>query len=266
MMASMRVVVLREAEAVDDSLGGAIVDYINGQSPTTLFILASGPFGKARKGQKAWNTRLANAAKKSGMFIKLDAKGVRRPRFVREQAALTGLEIGPREVELLINVVGDDLGRLVQELEKLRSYLGGPGTITGAHISDVCSMVAEEDVWQLTAGIARADADLALRSLHRLLDDGKNEHYLLAMVMMQIRKVLQARQLMVRGASDDQVGRQLRMQRAEVQSVRGAADSGSLGATADILDLLCGANLEMNRHRAGSRRVLESLVVGLCAR
>jgi DNA polymerase-3 subunit delta len=261
MMSGLRVVTLLDIEQGAEPLMEDLLGYLEDPSPATLLIVAGGAFGKPRKGEKAWGQRLANAFKKAGYVERCDSAGVDRVRFAIAHAADLGARLAAREAGLLVELVGQDLGRIACEVEKLAVYAGGRD-ITADDLRDACSALAEEQVWELTAGLSRRDRALALRALHRLLGDANEPHYLLAMVAMQLRKVLQATQLVERRASDGDIARALRMRPAEVDAVRRAA-SGAVGA-ADALERLTAANRDMNLHRAGPERVLEALVLDIC--
>lgn len=261
MMADLRVVVLRDLERGDEALMVPLLDYLADPSPSTLLILVAGPFGKVRKGEKAWGTRLLNASKKAGYVEKCSSGGVDRVRFIQEHAGSMGATIERRSAELLVDRVGDDLGRLAREVEKLAIYVGN-APIGPDDLREVCSALAEEEVWELTTGIAQRDAEIALRALHRLLEDANEPHYLLAMVVMQLRKVLRAVQMVEQRKSDRDIGRELRLRFHEVKRVRALA--GDTRPAADLMDRLVRANRHMNSHRAGPARVLEALVVELC--
>lgn len=273
MMADLRVVVLRDLDQARAALAESLIDYMKQSSPTTLFIGVAGAFGKPRKGEKSWGTRFANAARKHGVYVSLKAKDVNPRRFAHDHAAGLGLHLGRREADVLVELVGTDLGRLVQEVEKLAIYLGATPDgeavrVTGEAMEDVCSALAEESVWELTSGIARQDRRLALRALHRLLSDGQEPHYLFAMVAMQLRKVLHGVQLLRRGASPGQVKKQARLWREldDVQRLAGASQDPRhpFHEVADVFERLAQANRDMNSLPAGRHRVLEALVVGLC--
>ncbi|TVQ89621.1 MAG: DNA polymerase III subunit delta [Deltaproteobacteria bacterium] len=258
MMSDLRVVVVRDLERAQDGFHEALVDYLSDPSPSTLLIAVAGPFGKPRKGQKAWGTRLVNAFKKAGYVQKFSSSGVHRARFVAQRAADQGLSLAARDAALLVELVGEDLGALALEVDKLAVYVG-EGPVRAEDLRAVCSALAEEEVWELTTGLAQRDPALALRALHRLLADAKEPHYLLAMVVMQLRKVAAAVQLVQRGASDGVIGRQLRLRAADVGRIRALADSAP--PPVEMLERVLRANREMNSHRAGSARVLEALVV-----
>lgn len=262
MMADLRVVVLRDLEQAAEPLAQAVVELMGEPNPSTLFIGVAGPFGKPRKGQKAWGPRLVNAAKKSGLVVPIKGDKVDRVAFARAHADQLGVTLGQREARGLVELVGSDLGRLAQELDKAATYAGGQGVLTAEILGQVCSALAEETVWDLTAGIAKRDVTLALRALHRLLSDGQEPHYLFAMVCMQLRKVLQAVQLLRRGMPDRDVGRAVRLRWQELSEIKGTVRTAPEPAL--VLDRLAAANRAMNSSPAGRQRVLEALVVDLC--
>jgi DNA polymerase III subunit delta len=263
MMGTLRVVVLRELEQARTDAAEALLAYFEDPSPSTLFIAVAGTFPKPRKGQKRWGARFANAVKRSGLHVKLDSKSVDRIAFASEHAAGLGVKLGRREAGLLVELVGQDLGRLARELDKVATFVGAGGRITPEALQAACSILAEESVWELTGGIARRDAATAVRALHRLLRDGQNGHYLLAMVAMQLRKVLQATQMLQRGAPAGQVGKVVRLRRQELAEVQRLARVAPL-EPAHVLERLARANRAMNLSPAGPERVLEALVVDLC--
>jgi DNA polymerase-3 subunit delta len=264
MMADLRVVVLRDLEHARNDLAEAVLDYLDKPSPSTLFIAVAGTFGKVKKGGKRWSPKLLALAKKHGVVFERKSAGVDRRRFAAAHAAGLGIELGRREAELLVELVGDDLGRLAQEVEKLAVYVGAGNAVGGADLVAVCSAIAEEVVWELTSGIARRDPELALRALHRLLADGQAPHYLFAMITMQLRKVLQAAQQLQRGRSGRDVGRALRLRPQEMSAVESLARRTDAASAAAVLERLALANREMNLSRAGSEKVIEVLVVELC--
>lgn len=263
MMSDLRVVTLLDLERAGDDVLEALVEYLEDPSPSTLLVAVAGPWGKPKKGEKAWGARLTNAFKKVGHIEKCDSAGVDRVRFAMDRAAASGARLGRAEAALLVELVGTDLGRLAGEVDKLSVFVGADA-VRPEHLREVCSALAEEDVWELTAGLARRDPALALRALHRLLADAKEPHYLLAMVVMQLRKVLQAVQLARRGASDGDIARVVRLRSPEVEQVRRIALSAPDPAL--VLERLLRANREMNSHRAGPERALEAVVLELCSR
>jgi DNA polymerase III delta subunit len=263
MMADLRLVVLLEVEQASSDALEALVDYAKAPPESTVLVIAGKGFPKVLKGQKAHGTRLRNQVKKNGYPLKLSARDVSAAQVAAEHARSLGAKLGSREARILVDLVGKDLGVVCREVEKVVLYTKADEPITEATIHAACSNIAEAAIWDLTVGLAARDPDQALTSLHRLLEDGEAAHRLLAMITWQLRTVLQVAAMVRAGKSDDAIVRATRIRYDSYRRVRSALERGYPGA-ADTLERIATANRSMNRHRAGSRRVLEELVLDLC--
>lgn len=264
MMAERRLVVLKDLEGASDEVLQAVVDYAAEPSPSTILVLTGEGFPKVRKGGKNWSARVQNAVKKQGHVVKLSQSAVPTVRFVQDEATRLGKRIARGEAEVLVELVGDDLSRLRRELEKVALFVGDREEIGEEDLRQACSLLASSVVWDLTAGIASGDADLALAALYRQLEEGEDPRKLLGMVVWQMRQILQAAELIRAGASSRDVRGVVRMRRDQLQAVEAAVRAGRMPGAAATLGRLAQANRAMNEHRAGDRRILERLVLELC--
>lgn len=260
MMADRRLVELRELQEAGNDLFGALVDYLGSPSPGTVLLVVGTGFPKVEKGGSNWGARVKNALKGHGRLVQLSSEDASPVRFAIEAAAARGKTLGLREAELLVEVVGADLGRLQQEVEKLALFVGdAPGIDAGA-IQAAGSVLAEAVIWDLTTGLAARDPALALGSLHRLQAGGDDARKLLGMIAWQVRELLRAKELLEAGASDRDVTAKVRLRWELFQRIRPVLVDGFPDA-ADLLRRLATANRQMNSHRAGADRILEGLVL-----
>jgi DNA polymerase III delta subunit len=263
MMADLRVVTIVDVHRGAETFYEGLLAYLEDVNESTLLILTGGSFGKVQKGEKSWGVKLLNAIKKVGFVEKFEASGVDRVSYVVGCARRAGRDLSAHDARLLIELVGTDLGTLEAEVAKLLTYAGAD-PIDAACIREACSALAEEEVWELTSGLTDRDPEMATRALHRLLKDAKEPHYLLAMVVMQVRKIVQAEQLIARGLSDPDIARSLRIRQQEVQGLRRRVAHAK--APAYLMERLAGANRDMNSLRVGGDKTLEGLVLDLCSR
>jgi DNA polymerase-3 subunit delta len=260
MMADLRVVVLRDLEQISDPLAEDLLGYLQSPNPTTLLVLVAGTFPAAKKGEKAWGVRIINAVKGQGLVAPFKSDGVDRVTFTQRHAHALGIELQNREARLLVERVGADLDVLAAEVEKLAMYLGPHGKVTPRDLEEVCSMLAEEVIWELTGALARKDASVALRALHRLLTAGQDAHYLLAMISMQLRKVLEAQQRLRSGADIGELARSLKMRGAELEEVRRSLPTAT--PAVKVAEALARANRDLHGGQV-AERALELLVLDL---
>lgn len=260
MMADLRLVELRDLQEASNDLFGALVDYLAAPSSGSVLLVVGTGFPKVEKGGSNWGARVKNALKGHGRLIQISSEDASPVRFVVETAAARGKQLGLREAELLVEVVGADLGRLQQEVEKLALFVGEADRIDADAIQAAGSLLAEAVIWDLTTGLAARDPELALGSLHRLQAAGDDARKLLGMIAWQVRELLRAKELIEGGASDRDVTSKVRLRWELYKRVRPVLADGFPDA-ADLLRRLATANRQMNSHRAGADRILEGLVL-----
>ncbi|MCB9758731.1 MAG: DNA polymerase III subunit delta [Alphaproteobacteria bacterium] len=261
MMAARRLVVVRDVEEAPVELLKSLRDLCQAPSPTTVLVLTGQKWPKPTGGED-WGRRLEGLVKKVGVVLRFKAKDQDPVGFAVDTARELGCRLDRDAATVLVEMVGKDLGLLQRELEKACLYLGGEGTLTPEVLAEVCSLLAEAQVWDLTDAIVVRDVDRALSTAHRLLEAGKKgeSHRLLALITWQIRQLLTLQQAM-RG--DEVEG--LRMPGWKRREAERALRASPL-RTADVLERIGQANQDMNSHRAGDRRILEGLILDLASR
>ncbi len=263
MMAPLRLVVITELGQGEDAFFTAVQEYAEAPSPSAVVVLAGRGFPAVRKGGTNWGSRIRNRVKKTGVVLGYKAGDVAPWRFAIEQARGLGHDLSRADAELLVELVGADLGTLAREVDKATLYVGPGEAVTADAIHAACSALAEAVVWDLTAALAARDEAAAVAALHRLIQDGDAPHRLLALVAWQLRSLLQASEMIAAGARDDEVRRATRMRWDVFKRVRPRL--AAYPPPHAVLARLARANREMNSHRAGDRRIIEELVLDLCA-
>ncbi|MEX0824722.1 MAG: DNA polymerase III subunit delta, partial [Pirellulaceae bacterium] len=147
------------------------------------------------------NTRLYKAVNKDFLLIECRSPQVKSGRYSRPDVTklrgfLTGF-IAPRHqcklsrtaADLLIDLVGDDLGILDTELAKLAVHLPIGGQITDALVHDVVHGWRGKTTWEIIDAAASGNAAEALRHLDRLLTSGERAIALLPQLSWSLRRL-----------------------------------------------------------------------------
>lgn len=262
MMSARRVVVLRELEEAPADLLERLAEYCESPVDSTVLILVGQKWPKASGGSD--HGRRAEARiKKSGQVFRFKSKDQDPVAFAVEAARELGCRLQRSSAELLVAMVGKDLGQLQRELEKAALYVGGSGELSEEVLGEVCSMLADAQVWDLTDAVVARDADRALGTAHRILESGNTgeERKLLALISWQLRQLLVLQQVMRTGEG----GAAVKMPGWKRRAAENALRRSPLN-TAHVLEQLAQANLNMNSHKAGSRRIFEGLLLQLVSR
>jgi len=268
MMGPRRVVELRHVQETSRQVLEALLDYCQEPSPSSVLVVWGRKWPDASKppgGGKAvdFGRRAENAAAKVGKVLRFRARDQDPHRFATEEAERLGVRLDRGAARILVELVGRDLGRLRQELRKAADYVGEPGAVIDeAVLQDVCSLLAEAQIWDLTDAIVRGRSREALATTHRLLEDGAAPHYLLAMVSWQLRQLLQLQSAAALGMSPRDAG--VRGNPRKLQALQQVLRQRRLRPER-VFASLAQANEAMNSHRAGGRRVFEGLILALLA-
>ena len=98
----------------------------------------------------------------------------------------------------LLQWTGFDLRTLAGNLEKLVSFVGGRKTITEADVTNVLQRTRKDPIFEFTNAVADRDLSASLPLMKSLLNDGLHPLQLLAAVANQVRRLLLAKDFLVR--------------------------------------------------------------------
>ena len=100
----------------------------------------------------------------------------------------------------LAYILGNDLWRVSNEIDKLISYKNGE-IITEEDIDYLVAKKIDIDIFKTIDAIARRDKRTALKLIHNHLFYGEKEVYLLSMLAFQIRNLIKIKDLQEKGVS-----------------------------------------------------------------
>lgn len=110
-----------------------------------------------------------------------------------------GKEMAAAAANLLVDLVGADMGRLDQEMAKLSLYAADAPRVEAVDVDTLVGNGRAESTWKIFDLISSGQPDKALSFLGRLFDQGEDPHRLLGAFSSQLRKIAQAARLVARG-------------------------------------------------------------------
>lgn len=158
MFADRQVVLLKEAQLMRDV--EKLEPYIEHPQPTTVFIV--GYKGKKLDSRTKFQKLVAKHAQLLTTKKMYDDK---LPDWTVEHLSGKGYTISQRAVMLLVDHIGNDLARIVNELEKLMVNLNGRTAISEDDIERFIGISKEYNVFELQRAIARKDLPKAIAIL-----------------------------------------------------------------------------------------------------
>lgn len=231
----------------------ALAEAIPGMPETTLLLLSDGALNA--------NNPLLRALRQVASAEELAApRGEQLSRWIKETAESKGAAISPAAIRSMADLVGGDLWTLDQELEKLSLYAAGR-EIGEQDIRLMVSQVREASIFEAVDAMIDGRAQVALRLLAQLRDDGREPQYIIAMVERQLRLLALARDSLERNLPQGELKRTLGTSSDFV--VRKTMDQARRHSREDIAwryDRLLEADLSIKQGRVDPDLALELLV------
>jgi DNA polymerase-3 subunit delta len=156
MMGQRKLVVLKEAQEFRHL--EQLESYCESPSEATIFVI--------NYKYKTYDSRkkIVKAVMKNGLLFKSDkVKEYLMNDWVNAQVKAAGYSISSKACSLLIEFVGNDLGRIVNEIEKLSIILEKGTAINDVHIEENIGISKDYNVFELTKALSQRDLFKALK-------------------------------------------------------------------------------------------------------
>lgn len=149
MFAERQVVILKDAASLKDL--GELISYLEKPSPTTILLLEH-RFKKADG-----KTKFVKVAKEKGVYFTSDkVREDAMPGWIKDFGRSINLSIGDKEAEVLTSFLGNDLQKIVNEIEKVRINIPDEPALTLAHIQKFIGVSRDYNIFDfpdvLTSG------------------------------------------------------------------------------------------------------------------
>ncbi|WP_027963491.1 DNA polymerase III subunit delta [Halalkalibacillus halophilus] len=181
----------------------ALSEYIEQPTDfTTLVIVA--PYEKMDSRKK-----IVKRLKEKAELIDCSSPNENNMRnIILEMAKQKNLTIPEEVTDLLLERIGDQIGPLQQELEKLSNYFKDE-EINLEEAKDLISPYAETSTFSLIDSLVKNRLQEGLLILKELRKQGEEPIALLALTTSQLRLILQAKLLKKKGYQQNQIAKQL---------------------------------------------------------
>lgn len=193
MWGDRRVVVVDEAEEFVSENRPALEKYAAGPAKKSLLVLDVKSMPKS--------TRLYKAILKTGLIVECtELKGAALTRWIQDAAeSQHEKKIGKQAVQLMVELVGSNLGLLGQELSKLASYVGDLPEIDVEAVRRLVGGWKAETTWAMTDAVRDGRLGEALSHLDKLLGSGESPFRIVAGVGYVFRKMAVATEITRQG-------------------------------------------------------------------
>ncbi|HYK90057.1 MAG TPA: DNA polymerase III subunit delta [Acidobacteriota bacterium] len=183
MMSSRRLVLVTHLERASPSDQTALLSYLDSPAERSILLLHAGDLDRRTNfcKQLREKTCVVECPKLKGYALMKWAEN-----FFRSQ----GFRISQSTLKKAVDLAGEDLQSLANELEKLLIYAGKEKVVPDAALNDLVNSSRQHTVFELTKALGRRDRADALRQLANLLDSGEEALGIVSMMARHFRQIL----------------------------------------------------------------------------
>ncbi len=260
LFAPRRAIVVRSADALKGD-EEPLLSYLEDPAPgVTLILLAAKP----DKRRTAWKRYLAEATVSSAE----PKRGAALRAYVSDELRRRGLRLEPEGLEELLERVGQDLRRLLGEVDKLEAFAQGQKTLGAEDVAAVLGRGMARPLYLLSDAIAARDAPTCLSLLEALLDEGEEPLRILGTLHRSLRQVRAARSLRDTRASREEMALGLNLPANMAFKLPKLVEAAGRWSEPELAVALRGLAAQDRAIKTGAetRAALTVAVVNACAR
>jgi DNA polymerase III subunit delta len=187
LFAPRRAVVVRRAELLKGD-EEAVEKYAAQPSPDATLVLVA---AKPDRRRNPWKKLLPKAT----VHDAAPRRGRALRAHVEQELRARGLRFAPEAFDELVTEVGQDLRRLMGEVDKLEAFTGGGREISADDVAAVLGRGLGQPLYLLSDAFASRDAARSLERVERLLGDGEEALRILSTLHRSLRQLRAARAL-----------------------------------------------------------------------
>jgi len=175
LMAARRLVVVRDVTALPAEDQERLARALGALDPDVAVALVPTKEGwDNKRGTPRLSRELLKVARARGQSVRVVTPPPRElPAWVTVEMRRRGKSIDAEAARLLVETAGEDIDRLLSEMDKLATYAGPmQQDVTEADVQAVSVATAEEKIWDFLDAIGLRDSGLALKLLDGMLPEG----------------------------------------------------------------------------------------------
>ncbi|HSV27018.1 MAG TPA: DNA polymerase III subunit delta, partial [Sedimentisphaerales bacterium] len=255
-----KVVLLRDADQFVSEHREILERYFDKPCPAGTLILSV----------STWpgNTKLAKKLSAVGRLVSAnEIKPPQLPDFIAGYAMQTyGKTMTRAASGLLIELVGDEPGRLAAEVDKLALFAHAAKAITADDIKTAVGRNRLFDVFEVISAMTLGDTETAVARLRNMFRGERDAEYtVVGAFAWHFRRMFQAKAALARGANSGEIAGKLRIWN-DKEGFFSQLRRVSLGEIGSILRQLAAIDHAAKFGQAAAPVAIEQLVVSICAK
>nr|WP_285847110.1 DNA polymerase III subunit delta [Sporosarcina luteola] len=177
--------------------------------------------------------------------------------WIQNEAGTNGVKISPETAQVLVEMAGDSLLTLSNEIAKIGMYMNGTGDVTREIIEMLVPRLPEMDVFRLTDAYMTGNVKGTISIYHDLLRNGEEPIMLTSLIAGQIRLMIHVSSLVKKGYQQQQIAKTLNVHPYRVKLIMENRSIPKMERLLLILQKLAKIDHQLKSTSGKRERVLE---------
>jgi len=257
-MSEKRLIIAKEIDVFKAAELEQLIPYLSDPSPSTCLVMLSSQ-GKYEK--KA----VVSAVEKNGAVVRFYPLLEREiAGWVEGWARTRGLSIQREAVGYLGQIVGNDLQKMVNELQKVEIYIKGRKVVTFEDVKTVVGDFREYTSFDLAAAVGQKNREKALLILSRLIQEGEAPVGLLGSISWNFRRLLQAKAMEEAGMKSDEIMKKVRVIFHQTGQFKDQMRRYTLSELTGAFSIMLSTDRNLKSSGLNGKLLLERMILKLC--
>ncbi len=259
-----RFVVVRDFDRILQPVKDSISNYLKDPSKNTVLVLTADLSEKETRSRKEDFFSMVLECATVRDFAPL--QGVMLSRYLKENISSNKKTVDEQTISLLVEKLGNDLGKLRRAIDNLVTYVGERQKIEKTDVEALVGRSLEESVFDLTKAVCRRQTARSLTILSGLFKESVSTESVVGAIGAEFRKILKIKGLLEAGESQWRIQSEVRLSQQAISELTDIARRMEPDAVKRCLETILKADQDCkNRNLDKNEKwvVMESLVVKL---
>lgn len=259
LMSKHKLAVIKEAENITENNKKKLVNYFNRLSLknvfSTLIIIYK---------ESSPNKELITAIKKVGVVSNFSVTNkAKLTLWINSKFRQSNKKITPEALFYLQSIVGTDLGRLFNEIEKIDIYTKDQKIIEKEDVMITIGGSEAVNIFKVLDSVGDKDIKNAIDGLIKLNQGNLHHLSIFAMIYRQIKLIFQTKLLLANGFNFKEVEKKLKLPYFVIEKIIKQSKKYTFKEICKSYELLNIADLELKDSQKKPRIILEELVMNI---
>lgn len=257
-----KAIILQNVDQADNEEIKMLVNYIQHPRGDALFLLIM-PEGKKPA------AALQKALPKDAIIALEKTRPALLREMVQKRLAEQKVQIQKNALDYFMETCGHDIELALQELEKIQLWANEGQNISLENCRKLIQSNVEEEIWALTGAVAAKKSEIALRSLHHLMEQDQNELGMIALLTRLFRQMYHCKVLESERVPDAEWTKRVGLSGYPLKNTRDNSKRFRIQELQVGLTLLRQADEDLKGGKPGSPErlkamIMERLILDLC--